>query len=84
MTQVESNSHTQHSAQHPEKPKATLFEIVKAVSWSMLGVRQQKGYEEDTAKITLKQAVVAGLIGGVFFVVSMITVVSLVIKYATK
>ena len=40
----------------------------------MLGVRQQKGYEDDTAKITLKQAVIAGLIGGVIFVVSMLTV----------
>lgn len=50
----------------------------------MLGVRQQKGYEDDTAKITLKQAVIAGLLGGVFFVISMLTVVSLVIKYASK
>jgi hypothetical protein len=80
MTQVETNSDTQH----PVKPKATLFEIVKAVSWSMLGVRQQKGYEDDTAKITLKQAVIAGLIGGVFFVISMITLVSFVIKLASK
>jgi Protein of unknown function (DUF2970) len=66
------------------KQKASLFQIIKAVSWSMLGVRQQKGYEDDTAKITLKQAVIAGLIGGVIFVVSMLTVVSLVIKYAGK
>jgi flagellar biogenesis protein FliO len=49
--------------------------------WSMLGVRQQKGYEDDTAKITLKQAVIAGLIGGFIFVVSMITFVSFVIKH---
>lgn len=66
------------------KQKASMFQIMKAVSWSMLGVRQQKGYEDDTAKITLKQAVIAGLIGGVVFVVSMLTVVSFVIKYAGK
>lgn len=64
------------------KQKASMFQVMKAVSWSMLGVRQQKGYEDDTAKITLKQAVIAGLIGGVIFVVSMLTVVSFVIKYA--
>ena len=61
------------------KQKASFFQIVKAVMWSMLGVRQQKGYEDDTAKITLKQAVVAGLIGGFIFVVSMIIFVRFVI-----
>jgi Protein of unknown function (DUF2970) len=80
MNQAQPNAQTQS----PIKQKATLLQIFKAVSWSMLGVRQQKGYEDDTAKITLKQAVIAGLIGGVFFVISMITVVSFVIKYASK
>jgi Protein of unknown function (DUF2970) len=67
------------NAQTPTKQKASIFQIVKAVMWSMLGVRQQKGYEDDTAKITLKQAVVAGLIGGFIFVVSMITFVHFII-----
>jgi Protein of unknown function (DUF2970) len=78
MNQTESNA----QALDQNKQKASIFQIAKAVSWSMLGVRQQKGYENDTAKITLKQAVIAGLIGGVVFVVSMLTVVSFVIKYA--
>ena len=80
MNQFESNV----QIQSPTKQKATLLQVIKAVSWSMLGVRQQKGYEDDSAKITLKQAVIAGLIGGVFFVISMITVVSFVIKYASN
>ena len=62
------------------KQKASFFQIVKAVLWSMLGVRQQKGYEDDTAKITLKQAVVAGLIGGAVFVCTILTVVRIVIS----
>ena len=62
------------------KQKASFFQIVKAVLWSMLGVRQQKGYEDDTAKITLKQAVVAGLIGGAVFVFTILTVVRIVIS----
>ncbi len=49
--------------------------------WSMLGVRQQKGYEDDTAKITLKQAVIAGIIGGFVFVATILTLVTLAIKY---
>jgi Protein of unknown function (DUF2970) len=61
------------------KTKASFFQVMKAVLWSMLGVRQQKGYENDAAKITLKQAVIAGLIGGFIFVVTMLTVVRFVI-----
>ena len=76
MNQVE-------STQAASKANATFFQVVKAVLWSMLGVRQQKGYEDDTAKITLKQAVIAGIIGGVVFVVSMLTFVHFVIKFAS-
>ena len=65
------------------KQKASLFQVFKAVLWSMLGVRQQKGYEDDTAKITLKQAVIAGIIGGIVFVVSMLTFVHFVIKFSS-
>ncbi len=66
------------------KPKASLFQVMKAVLWSMLGVRQNKGYENDAAKITLKQAVIAGLIGGLIFVVTMLTVVRFVINQMVK
>lgn len=62
------------------KKKASFFQVLKAVLWSMLGVRQQKGYENDAAKITLKQAVIAGLIGGFIFVVSVLSVVRFVIS----
>ena len=63
------------------KQKASIFQVVKAVMWSMIGVRQQKGYEDDTAKITLKQAVIAGIIGGFVFVATILTLVMLAIKY---
>ena len=63
------------------KQKASFLQIMRAVLWSMLGVRQQKGYEDDTAKITLKQAVVAGVIGGIVFVFTILTLVTLAIKY---
>ena len=66
------------------KQKASFIQIAKAVMWSMLGVRQQKGYEDDTAKITLKQVVVAGLIGGFLFVVSMVTFVLFIIGQMGK
>ena len=61
--------------------KASFFQVMKAVLWSMLGVRQQRGYENDAAKITLKQAVIAGIIGGFVFVATILTLVTLAIKY---
>jgi Protein of unknown function (DUF2970) len=71
---------TLHAEALPKK-KASFFQVMKAVLWSMLGVRQQSGYEDDAAKITLKQAVVAGLIGGLIFVGTIATMVMLAIKY---
>ena len=72
------------NTQTSQKQKASFFQVMKAVLWSMLGVRQQKGYENDAAKITLKQAVMAGLIGGFIFVVTMLTVVYFVIGQLGK
>ena len=76
-----------HQTEKPKaspKDNASFFQVMKAVLWSMLGVRQQKGYEDDTDKITLKQAVIAGLIGGLLFVVSMLSFVHFVIGQMGK
>lgn len=69
------------SSQAMPKTSASFFQVMKAVLWSMLGVRQQKGYEDDIAKITLKQALIAGIIGGMVFVATILTLVMLAIKY---
>jgi Protein of unknown function (DUF2970) len=77
---------TEPVATNPSSPqkKASIFQVFRAVLWSMLGVRQQKGYEDDTAKITLVQAVIAGLFGGLMFVATVATLVMLAIKYMGK
>ncbi|MFM9836489.1 MAG: DUF2970 domain-containing protein [Methylophilaceae bacterium] len=62
---------------------ASFFQVVKAVLWSMLGVRGQKGYEDDISKITLKQAVIAGIIGAVVFVFTVLSLVRLAVKHFT-
>ena len=63
-----------------KNPGASFFQILKAVLWGMLGVRGQKGYEDDISKITLKQVVIASIIGAVFFVFTVLTLVQLAIK----
>ena len=64
-----------------KNPGASFFQILKAVLWSMLGVRGQKGYEDDISKITLKQAVIAGSIGALMFVFTVLTLVKLAISH---
>ena len=61
--------------------KASSFQLLKAVFWSLLGVRQRSAYENDVVSITLKQAVIGGLIGGLIFVGTMATLVILAIKF---
>lgn len=61
--------------------KASLFQVIKLVLWTMIGVRSQKGYQDDIAKIKPKQAIIAGIIGAVFFVITVLTLVNLAINY---
>ncbi len=61
--------------------KASLFQVVKLVLWTMIGVRSQKGYKDDIAKIQPKQAIIAGIIGAVMFVIMVLILVNLAINY---
>ncbi len=63
------------------KAAASMFQVIKAVLWSMIGVRGQKGYEDDIAKITPKQAIIAGIIGTIIFILTVLTFVNLAINH---
>jgi uncharacterized membrane protein len=60
-------------------PTAGISEIAAAIFWSFLGVRKRKDYENDTVRISLKQVVVAGIIGGILFVVGVIFLVRMIL-----
>jgi len=60
---------------------ASIFQVIKMVLWTMIGIRGQKGYESDVAKIKPKQAIIAGIIGAIIFVLSVITLVNIAIHY---
>ncbi|MEO1956787.1 MAG: DUF2970 domain-containing protein [Methylophilaceae bacterium] len=62
------------------KDKAPMFQVIKMVLWTMIGIRAQKGYEDDVAKITPKQAIIAGIIGAIIFVLTVITLVNFAIS----
>lgn len=65
-----------------QKKKGSIRQAIKSVSWAMLGVRRQKGYDEDVANITAKQAIIIGLIGVLLFILTLATVVHFVLKAA--
>lgn len=62
--------------------KSSFFYSMKTVFWAMLGVRANKGYDEDVKKVTPRQAIIAGLIGTVAFITILILVVRFVISQA--
>jgi len=68
-------------AMHEEagKPrKATALQAAKAVFWAFFGVRKGKDHDADVVSITLLQAIVAGLIGAVLFVLCLVLLVHFV------
>jgi hypothetical protein len=64
----------------PQKSRATPLQVAKAVFWSFLGIRKRAEYEKDAVTLTLKQVVVAGIIGGVIFVLSLVMLVRFITR----
>lgn len=60
--------------------KLNFIQTLKAIAWAMFGVRKGTGYQEDIEKLNPVHLVVAGLLFGVLFVVSLVTIVSLVLS----
>lgn len=66
-----------------EAPKeAGPFGTAKTVLWSFFGICRWSGHEADINKLSPQQVVFAGLIGGVFLVLTIILVVRLVLRLA--
>ena len=60
--------------------KLNFFQTLKAIAWAMFGVRKGTGYQEDIEKLNPVHLVVAGLLFGLLFVVSLVTIVGLVLS----
>jgi hypothetical protein len=54
--------------------------VAKAVFWSFLGIRRRAAYEKDAVSLKPAQVIVAGLIGAVILVISLITLVRFIIR----
>ena len=58
-----------------KSPKATPLQVAKAVFWSFFGIRRKAEYEKDAVALTPVQVIVAGIIGAIIFVLSLVTLV---------
>ena len=63
-----------------EARRAGPLDLAKAVFWSFLGIRKRAANEKDAVTITPLQAIVAGIIGAVIFVLSLVTLVHFITR----
>lgn len=63
----------------PER-KGTSWQAARAVFWAFFGVRKQKHYEADVISLTLPQVIIAGLIGGLLFVLGLVALVTYITR----
>jgi hypothetical protein len=59
-------------------PRATPLQVAKAVLSAFVGIRKSAAHERDAVTITPVQAIVAGIIGAVIFVLSLVMLVSVI------
>jgi hypothetical protein len=55
--------------------KATAVQVAHAVFWSFLGIRKRAAHERDAVTLQPAQVIVAGLIGAVLLVLSLMLLV---------
>ncbi len=59
--------------------KLSFFATMKAVCWSFLGIRKGSSYEQDVAKLNPIYVVIAGILGAVIFITTLILIVKNVV-----
>jgi amino acid transporter len=58
---------------------AGFLAVARAVFWSFLGIRKKSHYQEDAVTIKPHQVIIAGIIGAILFVLTLVIVVQIVI-----
>jgi hypothetical protein len=56
-----------------------VWRSVKLVAWSFLGIRSNRAYQEDLAKVNPMHVVLVGLVAVLLLVVGLITLVNWVV-----
>jgi hypothetical protein len=67
-------------AQERKTASATPLQVMKAVCWSFFGIRRRAAYEKDAVTLKPAQVIIAGIIGAVVLVLSLVTLVHFIIS----
>ena len=60
--------------------KLSPLRVIKTVFWSFFGIRRRADNQDDFAGVTPVQIIVAGVIGALIFVATLITLVRFIVK----
>ena len=66
---------SEHDSKPPARREAGPLDVAKAVFWSFLGIRKRVAHERDAVTLKPSHVIVAGLIGALIFVLSLIAFV---------
>lgn len=69
---------SQDLKQAAERP-LSFVQTVKAVAWSFVGLRKGAGYREDVQKLNPVHVIVAGIIGALLFILTLVLLVRWVV-----
>jgi hypothetical protein len=59
--------------------KGSFLGTMRAVAWSFLGIRKGKGYEEDVSQLNPVHVIIAGVVGAVLFVLTLVVLVKWIV-----
>lgn len=59
--------------------KASFCATMKAVFWSFFGVRKKSDYEKDAQQLNPVHVIIAGVIGAIIFIVTLLLIVKIVV-----
>ena len=59
--------------------KSSFLHSVKLVAWSFIGIRSNKGYRDDLAKVNPLHGVLVGIVGALLLVVGLISLAKWVV-----
>ncbi len=62
-----------------DTPRASFWATLRAVMWSFVGIRKRRHYKDDATSLDPKAVIVAGLLAGLVFVLSIVAFVVFVV-----
>jgi Protein of unknown function (DUF2970) len=62
------------------KKKSSFLQSMVAVLWAFLGVRKKSGLQEDVASLSFVHIIIAGVIGALIFMGTLLLIVHAVVS----